>query len=109
MAHDRPVGSVSGTRDWAWNRWQADVAAARERDRRSHGDAPSERSAGLPRPDRTDRLETRLERQEHRTQTIIDRYEHLLEERERALDAATAAPGGRWARLRAALGRLTPG
>jgi hypothetical protein len=98
MAPDRPVGSVSGSHDWAWNRWQAE--------RRSGGSSP-EPGAARPRSDRrsarpasgrsrrrADRrdareLESELERTEWRLQAVITRYERLLTEKNRQLDDAT--------------------
>lgn len=100
MAHDHPVSSVSGKRDWAWNRWQAD-----RQSRTSPADAPRPRDNRAAHRDRrprsrraADQCDAReLERTERRLQSIITQYERLLSEKNRQLnegaDAEPTTPG----------------
>lgn len=120
MAHNRPVESVSGQRDWAWNRWRAgrqssasgdDAAAAlASPDRAARHSARYRRRGGADRSD-VRALETELERTERRLQAVITRYERLLHEKNRQLNEGTDAEPGSRGLLAAAsnvVRRLTP-
>lgn len=93
METDRPVASVSGGRDWEWNRWQAEVHArdaacgvsARHQPTDQHR-SNREQIAELQR--QLGHLEGRLERKDRRLQSVIDHYERLLREKNRELAAA---------------------
>lgn len=98
MANDRPIASISGKHDWAWNRWQAD-----QHSRTSPADAPRPRGNRAAQRDRRPRshreadrrdiheLEGELDRTERRLQSIITRYERLLSEKNRQLNEGTDA------------------
>lgn len=92
METDRPVASVSGGRDWEWNRWQAEVHArdasggvSQPRQSIDRHRSDRERIADLHR--QLAHLEWRLERKDRRLQSIIERYERLLGEKNRELAA----------------------
>lgn len=96
MALDRPVASVSGRRDWEWNRLQANRRSGDRRPddtaARTRGDRPTDRdSRERHGADRTDvpALERELEQTERRLQSVITRYERLLAERNRQLTDGT--------------------
>lgn len=117
MANDRPVASVSGNQDWAWNRWQAerqtsgstdDPPPSRPRGGPPSGDPRCRAHGGSVRRDvRT--LEDELDRTERRLQSVITRYERILTEKNRQLDEGpdgAPAPPGLLATLSNAVRRL---
>lgn len=91
MANDRPVASVSGKQEWAWNRWQAERRrepthrAGRSREGRRPPDGPAQRPR-LSTPPYEDRaLERTLHETEQRLQLVIRQYERILDEKNREI------------------------
>lgn len=92
-----PTSSVTGKEGWQWNRLQEDRRAAAQSQRARSTDprqrSPAERPTRATTPDETwaDRqtLVATLERKDRRLQTVITRYERLLDERDRELAEAT--------------------
>lgn len=119
MTDSFPTGSVTGRREWEWNKWQrkqetqgdpADTADRRQpsrpapgnsRPRRHPPDHPRHRegsSAEFEDRERRlrhiiDDLEAELEEKERRIQHIIRRYERLLSEKNRQLAAQNSSGG----------------
>lgn len=97
MDYDRPVGSVSGTNGWQWNRWQAELRSrAGQPVAQSAGSMGRQRAAENPHVRSAVEIQARdhrslaneLERKERRLQHVIKQYERLLAERNRQLTEA---------------------
>ena len=100
MVTDRPTASLTGQEDWEWNeRRERDASDAAKRrcgrtrraDDRDRPPGLRDRDAALRREIR--KLEAELERTERRLQCVIERYEHLLAEKNRRLNDASGSPG----------------
>lgn len=99
MSIDTPTPSVSGRNGWEWNRWRAEIKARNQASNSTDSLASEtkrlERNSRTRTPRRTGTSSINLrgrqaaasERQDGKTdlQSIIDRYERLLQDRERAL------------------------
>jgi TATA-binding protein-associated factor Taf7 len=90
MKSERPVASISGSREWRWNRSQA-VQRSRDGSRdppgrcQSAGGRKSRPEREIPPESELADLEAELERKERRLQEIIEHYERLLAEKNRQL------------------------
>lgn len=97
MVDSRPTASVTGRQDWEWNQSQANPQPATpahrspspERHPTERPDWSRQTSAAHPTEVRV--LATELERTQQRLEVVVDRYEHLLEERNRRLEAEREA------------------
>lgn len=94
MVDSRPTASVTGREDWEWNRWRAG----------RHSQPPAPRSSSperraVERPTRPRQpavadspdlraLAVELEQTQRRLEAVIERYERLLAEKNRRLEAA---------------------
>lgn len=92
-----PTASVTGKKDWEWNRLQDDrragVQSPPTQSTKPRHEAPPRRPRRTTAVDGRDtdcrRLVARLERKDQRLQAVIARYEWLLDERNRELAEAT--------------------
>jgi len=90
MKSERPVASISGNREWRWNRSQA-VQRSQDGSReppgrcQSAGGRESRPEREIPPKSEFAELEAELERKERRLQEIIEHYERLLAEKNRKL------------------------
>lgn len=91
MSLDTPSGSVSGRQGWEWNRLM-DSSRAKP----SSTLKPSTPSS-TPHQ-RIEALEAQVRWEHHRTQAIIDKYERLLEERNRQLRLERTGDAPSWLR-----------
>lgn len=97
MVDSRPTASVTGRQDWEWNRSQANPQAATTAPRsptpeRSPTERPEwSRRTEVAHPTEVRVLATELERTQQRLEVVVDRYERLLEERNRRLEAEREA------------------
>lgn len=101
MTDESPIGSISGRRDWEWNRRQGhegdastrarDGARAASREDRSVADRRSPTTPNGAVEQEVRDLETALQRKDRQLQAVRERYERLLAERNRELAAARTA------------------
>ena len=86
MSLDLPSGSVSGREGWDWNRL---IDADQPESNPDRSTRPQSTALDPTAEQRIQTLESQLRRQEHRTQAIVDKYERLIDEKNRRLAAAT--------------------
>lgn len=111
-----PTPSVTGQQDWEWNRLLENRSArnqsqrAESAERRPASAAPPARRATASNPSGSDArtVEVTPDREEQQLQSVITRYERLLDEKNRQLAEATEEPStaGRGTALLQAVRRL---
>lgn len=112
MVDSRPTASVTGRQDWEWNRSQTNPQPATPARRSSTPERrPTERrewprQTEAAHPTEVRVLATELERTQQRLDVVVDRYERLLEERNRHLEAEREAASGTRRPLRAVVQAL---
>lgn len=107
MVDSRPTASVTGRQDWDWNQSQPNAQPATPTHRSPTPERrPTERpewsrQTETAHPTEVRVLATELERTQQRLDVVVDRYEHLLDERNRRLEAEREAAFGTTGPLRA--------